>query len=82
MLGINVIERFSNRNGSLKLIMLLIYLGSGSGNSGMQRLTLVSPQGTAVPLNAATQRLVLAAASQQGAKIEAGSVGGKAQVSY
>ena len=43
---------------------LIQLTGSSGAATGMQRLTLVSPQGTAVPLNAATQRLVLAAASQ------------------
>lgn len=40
----------------------VIQLAGGAG--GVQRLTLVSPQGSHVPLSAASQRLVLASASQ------------------
>lgn len=40
----------------------VIQLAGGAG--GVQRLTLVSPQGSHLPLNAANQRLVLATSSQ------------------
>lgn len=53
----------------------VIHLAGGAG--GVQRLTLVSPQGSHVPLSAASQRLVLASGSQAG-KLD-GS-GNKAQV--
>ncbi|XP_050695890.1 nuclear factor related to kappa-B-binding protein-like isoform X3 [Eriocheir sinensis] len=53
----------------------VIQLAGGAG--GVQRLTLVSPQGSHVPLTAANQRLVLATGSQ-GGKLD-GS-GNKAQV--
>lgn len=53
----------------------VIQLAGGAG--GVQRLTLVSPQGSHLPLNAANQRLVLATSSQAG-KMD-GS-GNKAQV--
>lgn len=40
----------------------VIQLAGGAG--GVQRLTLVSPQGSHVPLSAASQRLILATGTQ------------------
>ncbi|KAK3892418.1 hypothetical protein Pcinc_003651 [Petrolisthes cinctipes] len=52
----------------------VIQVGSGSGNSGVQRLTLVSPGASHhVPLTAASQRLILATASQAG-KLDPSSI--------
>ncbi|XP_042214477.1 nuclear factor related to kappa-B-binding protein-like isoform X2 [Homarus americanus] len=53
----------------------VIHLAGGAG--GVQRLTLVSPQGSHVPLSATSQRLVLATGSQAGKLDGSGS---KAQV--